>query len=87
MKIKALKCPVCEDLIFSRALHDYRSCSCGAIAIDGGLTPYNKITWDGDKVDPTKLEWIEIKIKESKKEIYNDWNKRIDKLGLIKKSE
>ena len=87
MKIKALKCPVCEDLIFSRALHDYRSCSCGAIAIDGGLTPYNKITWDGDKVDPTKLELIEIKIKESKKEIYNDWNKRIDKLGLIKKSE
>ena len=44
MKIYAYECGICGDKIFSRARHDYRSCSCKSIAVDGGFD-YNKITY------------------------------------------
>ncbi len=37
------KCLKCDDIIESRHRHDYVSCSCGAIAVDGG-TEYLKRT-------------------------------------------
>lgn len=30
-------CLACGDEVESRARHDYQSCSCGQIAVDGGL--------------------------------------------------
>ena len=45
LKISAVQCLVCKDLVFSRTLHDYRSCSCGKVAIDGGFE-YTKIVGD-----------------------------------------
>lgn len=35
LKNKA-KCKKCEDVIESEFVHDYKTCSCGAIAVDGG---------------------------------------------------
>lgn len=32
----AARCRECGDEIESRYRHDYRACSCGAIAVDGG---------------------------------------------------
>ena len=37
MIILARKCKFCEDILFSRAKHDYRTCSCGKLAVNGGL--------------------------------------------------
>lgn len=31
------QCKKCGDIIFSRSRHDYRTCKCGAIAVDGGM--------------------------------------------------
>jgi hypothetical protein len=36
-------CPKCKDRIFSRSRHDFVSCKCGEVSIDGGLD-YCKIT-------------------------------------------
>ena len=33
----AIKCKHCGDVIESRSVHDFKSCSCGACAVDGGL--------------------------------------------------
>lgn len=33
----AAQCGLCEDVIESKHLHDFVSCSCGNIFIDGGL--------------------------------------------------
>ena len=30
------KCRKCGDIIFSATVHDYKSCKCGAIFVDGG---------------------------------------------------
>jgi len=32
----AAECPCCGDIIESARTHDYKSCGCGAIAVDGG---------------------------------------------------
>ena len=33
----AIKCNVCGDVIESRSRHEYNICSCGRVAVDGGL--------------------------------------------------
>lgn len=78
MTVNAIYCTSCKDTIYSRARHDYRSCSCGKIAIDGGFD-YCKII---GKV--TDFESKRIKIKETKFDLYKDWNEGINKYGLIK---
>ena len=42
MTVKAIKCLKCKDVIYSRAIHDFRWCSCGNMAVDGGFS-YLKI--------------------------------------------
>ena len=39
MKIKrnAIKCVHCGDIIESKHCHDFKWCSCGKVAVDGGL--------------------------------------------------
>lgn len=31
-----IRCLICGDVIESATVHDYRTCSCGACAVDGG---------------------------------------------------
>lgn len=79
--VSAIKCPECKDMVFSRARHDYRTCSCGEISIDGGFD-YTKISFK--KIQP---EIHQITISATRQEIFNDWNLRKNKLGLIKSKE
>ena len=79
MKVFAIKCKKCGDTVYSRATHDFRWCSCKSAAIDGGQEDYVKITGE-----PENIESMQINIDETREMLYNDWNKRIDKLGIIK---
>jgi ribosomal protein S27E len=76
IEVVAIECPDCGDIVFSRANHDYRTCTCEKVAIDGGFE-YTKVS---GIVEPFKL-----KIVQNKTELYNDWNNRTDKYGLIRK--
>lgn len=42
-----IKCLKCGDIIESKHRHDFKLCSCGAIAVDGGLD-YQRIVGDLD---------------------------------------
>lgn len=33
----AIQCTKCGDIIESTHVHDYKTCSCGSVSIDGGL--------------------------------------------------
>lgn len=80
MKVTALKCNNCGDTIYSRARHDFRWCSCKSCAIDGGQNDYIKTTGN-----PGTYELIDIEVKGiTLQTMFQDWNKSIDKLGLIK---
>lgn len=34
--INRIKCKYCDDIIESISVHDFKFCSCGKVAIDGG---------------------------------------------------
>ena len=78
MEILGYKCRECRDIVYSRARHDCRSCSCGNIFVDGGFD-YTRIGYN--KVPPNK---VTIKINSDKCALYDDWNDQTNKYGLIK---
>lgn len=45
MKVKALQCPVCDIIIWSRSRHDFRHCDCTKCHIDGGRA-YTTMGWE-----------------------------------------
>jgi hypothetical protein len=79
MKISAIQCKKCGDTIFSRATHDYHSCTCGDCFIDGGFD-YIRVGYKEEGCYVSKV----IDLKVTKKELYDDWNKNKDKFGTIK---
>lgn len=75
--VTCIQCPKCNDVIYSRANHDFHFCTCGEVAIDGGfdyirflsnynLTPFKKFIKG-----------------ETRQSLYQDWNQGIDKYGKI----
>lgn len=78
MKISAVKCPKCKDIIYSRARHDMRACSCEDTTIDGGFD-YCKVGF----IDATP-EIVQLDLEVTKAELYHDWNTGTDKYGIIK---
>jgi len=79
--VRAIKCNGCESVIFSRARHDFHKCECGDVSIDGGFS-YVKIggsNWGG------KVYGVEVP--ETKDELFQDWNREIDKFGFVSKED
>ena len=85
MKINALQCPSCGDLIFSRANHDFRYCSCGKCFVDGGFSSYGGRHGFDPTYGPPKS--IEIEVNTTQRELYDDWNHRKDRYGIIKSGD
>lgn len=34
--VNKIKCKKCRDVIESKSVHDFKTCKCGAVAVDGG---------------------------------------------------
>ena len=68
MKVTALKCPKCEDVIWSRHRHDFRRCLCKGSFIDGG--PDYSRCGIPDDFDAPELSEIEIDDAEFKREMF-----------------
>ena len=79
MIVNALKCFLCGDIVYSRARHDARHCSCGNCYIDGGFD-YQRC--GAKRID--KIKDVKFLTNITKKEFYDDWNLKRDKYGLIK---
>lgn len=80
LKVPAIKCRKCKDIVYSRCRHDMQGCSCGAVAIDGGFSKYCKIS--GDQEDIEFVKDYEIG-NASKQKLYDDWRLRKDKYGKV----
>ena len=50
-----IKCKKCGDIIESKSTNDYKKCSCGAVAIDGGKDYLKRI---GNEEDYEELSEI-----------------------------
>jgi hypothetical protein len=78
MIIIACKCKVCDDILFSRTQHDYRTCSCGKLAVNGGQQDPQTRSWD------QYPERVELDLKVTEEELFADWNSRRDRYGWIR---
>ena len=61
MKVQALRCPSCLDVVWSRHRHDWRTCSCYDIDLDRGCfidggRDYLRYGWMGHKPEIFELE-------------------------------
>lgn len=88
MKITAVKCSDCGEIVYSRANHDFNTCSCftneingTGVFIDGGPNgEYIRYGWSSQRP-----ELIDIEIDATKEELYTDWNKGYNKFGKVNK--
>lgn len=76
--VTTVKCPTCKEIIYSRANHDFKYCSCGEIFVDGGL---DHIRIGGKDLVAIVTSTIEIDATE--KELYDDWNYNKNKYGRV----
>lgn len=51
-----IKCKKCGDIIESKSTNDYKSCSCGAVAVDGGKDYLKRIGKEKDHIELSKLK-------------------------------
>ena len=79
MKIKAIKCHTCEDVVFSRTEGDFRECSCGLLSVSGGQTHFKH-----EAINEAPHEKKQIFLDCNQEELYNDWDSMTDFYGLIK---
>jgi hypothetical protein len=68
LTVHGLECLKCGDRIYSRARHDFRSCECGDIFVDGGFDYMRGGYKDKPPID------VEIDVDATIKELYDDWN-------------
>lgn len=45
------ECRKCGDIIWSAHVHDFKSCSCGAISVDGGMEYIRRCGDPGDVIE------------------------------------
>lgn len=66
--VNKAQCLNCDDIIESNHVHDYKTCSCGNLSVDGGLDYLKRIAKDMNKwedlsvVDDTTLEMKALEI-------------------------
>jgi hypothetical protein len=55
---EAVHCLLCDDVVYSINRHDYHSCSCGKVSIDGGRD-YTKLAFsDGASFDEVTIDLL-----------------------------
>jgi len=81
-RVNTVQCRLCPDEIYSRARHDFRYCTCGNTTVDGGAH-YLKFSWSAGDKPEIRLRYV----KATARELYDDWNQRTDKFGLIVKGK
>jgi len=87
IKITVLQCPECHTWIFSRTNHDWRSCPCGLLFVDGGrqYLRFGLLKQVGEDFDYSSIKSKVLLFNvEIVKKFYPDWNYRRDQYGYIK---
>ncbi len=57
--VNKIRCKKCGDIIESKSVHDFRSCKCGFVAVDGGHNYLRRVGNLEDWEDLSEYEVIE----------------------------
>lgn len=55
----AIQCARCDDIIESKTRHDFKFCSCGAVAVDGGLDHTRRVGEIRDILEMSEFEEVQ----------------------------
>ena len=55
----AIRCKKCGDVIESKTVHDFKFCSCGSCAVDGGYDSLRRCGNLGDWEEMSEAEKVE----------------------------
>ena len=81
IRVNTVTCPDCKAEFYSRARHDFRTCDCPFNAmVDGGFDYFKRGGMDLSRLI-TRIRYV----KHTRQELYDDWNHRTNKLGIITK--
>lgn len=58
-----IKCKKCGDIIESKSTNDYKRCSCGTVAVDGGKDYLKRIGKEEDYIELSNLKQTTFFIK------------------------
>ena len=62
IKTNKIKCKKCGDIIESTSVHDFKLCSCGTVAVDGGHEYLRRLGIEEDFEDLSHvMKLVEIK--------------------------
>jgi hypothetical protein len=78
MRLKAIHCKSCNEVLYSRAQHDFRECSCGYVNVNGGQHYFKYGHAPGAEFSVT-----EIDVDVSLSDLYDDWNDMADNYGVV----
>lgn len=78
MKVSGVWCFKCKTFNYSRAVHDFHSCPCGNVYVDGGRD-YLKISFKDENQFCTDT----IEIDATEKQLISDWNRNEIKYGVV----
>lgn len=53
----SVKCNLCQDVIFSRYTHDYVTCECGNVSVDGGMDYLKRCCTIKDSYEDISIVW------------------------------
>jgi hypothetical protein len=62
-----IRCPKCQDVIYSNSRHDCERCLCGAVYIDGG---WDYTRYGGDAPDISRFEPVSRHVERKKLPFY-----------------
>jgi len=79
MKLKAVHCLGCDDVVYSRAQHDFRKCSCGCVFVEGGREYFKYGT-----IPNAEFKVVKVDIGVTLDTLYEDWNNMTDGYGIMR---
>lgn len=88
INIQVVKCGHCSSVITSRANHDFNSCQCGHLSVDGGnfnedtnTQVISRVVGSFQREDVSVLEDFPL----TPDELFEDWNKSVNKYKDLRK--
>lgn len=85
MRVLIYKCSKCKQEIYSRARHDFISCKCKKLMLDGGHYDDSHLLWVPERlIGEITADKRIVNIDVAPKQLYNDWNTNINKYGVYK---
>ncbi|AXQ66669.1 hypothetical protein HOT95_gp044 [Vibrio phage vB_VpS_PG07] len=86
--IAVARCKHCGSVITSRASHDFNSCQCGQLSVDGGVfveenntLRFTRVIGSFQREDLSVIKDFPVEYQD----LYDDWNKGINEYKDLRK--